>query len=97
RDIAATTLERPLASGPYRVKDFSPGRNINYERVKDYWGKDLSVNVGTNNFDEIRFEYFRDSTVALEAFKGDQIDFRLENSALFWNTRYDFPARNEKR
>jgi microcin C transport system substrate-binding protein len=97
RDIAATTLERPLASGPYRIKDFSPGRNITYERVKDYWGKDLNVNVGTNNFDEIRFEYFRDSTVALEAFKGDQIDFRLENSALFWNSRYDFPARNEKR
>ena len=97
RDIAASTLERPLASGPYRIKDFSPGRNITYERVKDYWGKDLNVNVGTNNFDEIRFEYFRDSTVALEAFKGDQIDFRLENSALFWATRYDFPARNEKR
>ena len=97
RDIAATTLEPPLAGGPYRIKDFSPGRNITYERVKDYWGKDLNVNVGTNNFDEIRFEYFRDSTVALEAFKGDQIDFRLENSALFWATRYDFPARNEKR
>jgi microcin C transport system substrate-binding protein len=97
RDIAATTLEPPLASGPYRLKDFSPGRNVTYERVKDYWGKDLNVNVGTNNFDEIRIEYFRDSTVALEAFKGDQIDFRLENSALFWATRYDFPARNEKR
>ena len=97
RDIAASTLERPLASGPYRIKDFSPGRNITYERVKDYWGKDLNVNVGINNFDEIRFDYFRDSTVALEAFKGDQIDFRLENSALFWATRYDFPARNEKR
>ncbi|HEY7300482.1 MAG TPA: extracellular solute-binding protein [Xanthobacteraceae bacterium] len=97
RDVAATTLEPPLGSGPYRVKDFSPGRNVTFERVKDYWGRDLNVNVGSNNFDEIRFEYFRDSTVALEAFKGDQIDFRLENSALFWNTRYDFPARNEKR
>ena len=97
RDVGATTLEPPLGGGPYRIKDFSPGRNITYERVKDYWGKDLNVNVGTNNFDEIRFEYFRDSTVALEAFKGDQIDFRLENSALFWATRYDFPARNEKR
>jgi microcin C transport system substrate-binding protein len=97
RDIAATTLELPLGSGPYRIKDFSPGRNVTYERVKDYWGKDLNVNVGTNNFDVIRIEYFRDSTVALEAFKGDQIDFRLENSALFWNTRYDFPARSEKR
>jgi microcin C transport system substrate-binding protein len=97
RDIAATTLEPPLASGPYRIKDFSAGRNVTFERVKDYWGKDLNVNVGINNFDEIRFDYFRDNTVALEAFKGDQIDFRLENSALNWATRYDFPARNEKR
>jgi microcin C transport system substrate-binding protein len=97
RDIAATTLEPPLASGPYRIKDFSPGRNVTFERVKNYWGKDLNVSVGINNFDEIRFEYFRDTTVALEAFKGDQIDFRLENSSLNWNTRYDFPARTEKR
>jgi microcin C transport system substrate-binding protein len=97
RDIGATSLEKPLGCGPYRVKDFTPGRSIVYERVKDYWGKDLNVNVGRDNFDEVRFEYFRDSTVALEAFKGDQIDFRTENSALFWATRYDFPARSEGR
>jgi microcin C transport system substrate-binding protein len=97
RDITATTLEPPLGSGPYRTKDFIAGRTIIYERVKDYWGKDLNVSTGINNFDEIRFDYFRDSTVELEAFKGDQIDFRLENSALNWATRYDFPARTEKR
>ncbi len=88
---------RRSASGPYRVKSFIAGRTVVYERVKDYWGKDLNVNVGRDNFDEIRFEYFRDITVALEAFKGDAIDWRTENSALNWATRYDFPARTEKR
>ena len=97
RDIGATTLEPPLGSGAYRIKDFVAGRTIVYERVKDYWGKDLNVNIGRDNFDELRFEYFRDTTVALEAFKGDQIDWRIENSALNWATRYDFPARTEKR
>ena len=97
RDIGATTLEPPLGSGPYRLKEFVAGRTAVYERVKDYWGKDLNVNIGRDNFDEIRYEYFRDSTVELEAFKGDQIDFRLENSALFWATRYDFPAVKEGR
>jgi microcin C transport system substrate-binding protein len=97
RDIAATTLEPPLGSGAYRIKSFEPGRNIVYERVKDYWGAKLPVSVGRDNFDEQRFEYFRDSTVALEAFKGDQIDFRTENSAKNWATAYDFPAVRDKR
>jgi microcin C transport system substrate-binding protein len=97
RDIGATRLEAPLGSGPYRVKSFVAGRTVVYERVDDYWGKDLNVNVGRDNFNEVRFEYFRDVTVALEAFKGDNIDWRTENSALNWATRYDFPARNEKR
>lgn len=97
RDIAATTLEPPLASGPYRIKEFTPGRTIVYERVVDYWGKDLNVSVGTNNFAQIRFEYFRDSTVALEAFKGDQIDWRTETSAKDWATSYDFPAIRDKK
>ena len=65
--------------------------------MKDYWGKDLNVNVGRDNFDEIRYEYFRDSTVALEAFKADQVDWRTENSAKDWATAYDFPAVREKR
>lgn len=97
RDIGATTLEPPLGSGPYRIKEFVAGRTVVYERVKDYWGKNLNVNVGRDNFDELKYEYFRDATVALEAFKGDQIDWRTENSALFWATRYDFPARQEGR
>lgn len=97
RDIGQTRLEAPLGCGPYRVKSFSAGRTVAYERVKDYWGRDLNVNIGRDNFDEIRFEYFRDGTVALEAFKGDAIDWRTENSALNWATRYDFPARTEKR
>jgi microcin C transport system substrate-binding protein len=97
RDIGQTRLEAPLGCGPYRVKSFTAGRTVIYERVPDYWGKDLNVNVGRNNFDEIRYEYFRDSTIALEAFKGGSIDWRTENSALNWATRYDFPARNEKR
>ena len=97
RDVAATTLEPPLGSGAYRIKEFVAGRTIVYERVKDYWGKDLNVNIGRDNFDEIRFEYFRDSTVALEAFKGDQVDWRTENSAKNWATAYDFPAVKDKR
>ena len=97
RDIGATTLEPPLGSGAYRIKDFSPGRNIIYERVKAYWGKSLNVSVGRDNFDELRFEYFRDTTVALEAFKADTVDWRTENSAKNWATAYDFPAVTDKR
>jgi microcin C transport system substrate-binding protein len=97
RDIANTTLEPPLGNGAYRIKEFVPGRSIVYERVKDYWGKDLPVNIGRDNFDEIRYEYYRDTLVALEAFKADQIDYRNENSAKNWATAYDFPAVNEKR
>jgi len=97
RDVTQTTLEPPLGSGPYRLKEFSPGHTIIYEKVVDYWGKDLNVNVGANNFAQIRYEYFRDSTVGLEAFKGDQVDWRTENSAKNWATAYDFPAAREKK
>lgn len=97
RDIGATTLEPPISSGPYKIKNFVPGRTIVLERVKDYWGNGININVGRNNFDELRYEYFRDSTVALEAFKGDQIDWRSENSAKNWATAYDFPAVTDKR
>jgi microcin C transport system substrate-binding protein len=97
RDVSATTLEPPLASGPYRVKAFEPGRTIVYERVKDYWGKDLPVRVGTANFDEIRYVYFRDATVAFEAFKADQLDWRTQDSAQQWVTGYNFPAVLAKR
>lgn len=97
RDIGATTLEKPLGSGPYRIKDFVAGRSVTLERVKDYWGANLPVRVGQNNFDELRFEFFRDNIVALEAFKADQADWIVENSAKQWATAYDFPAVAEKR
>ena len=97
RDIGATTLEPPLGSGAYRIKEFSAGRSIVYERVKDYWGSNVNVNIGRDNFDELRFEYFRDATVAIEAFKTNTVDWRTENSAKNWATAYDFAAVNEKR
>jgi microcin C transport system substrate-binding protein len=97
RNVVNTTLEPPVGSGAYRVKQFQPGRSIVYERVKDYWGKDLPVKVGRDNFDELRYEYYRDSEVEFEAFKADQIDFREEGSAKDWATAYAFPAVADKR
>ncbi len=92
RDPLKTTLEPPLGSGAYRIKDVKPGRSIAYERVADYWGKDLPVTKGQWNFDEIRFEYFRDETVAFESFKAGNLDYRQETSAKTWATAYDFAA-----
>jgi microcin C transport system substrate-binding protein len=97
RDVSQTTLEMPLGSGAYRLKSFQPGRTAVYERVPDYWARDLNVNRGTNNFDEIRYDYYRDSAVLLEAFKGDQYDWRTENIARNWATAYDIPAVREGR
>lgn len=97
RDIGATTLEPPLGSGPYKIKEFVAGRSIKLERVKDYWGANVPSQIGTNNFDELRFEFFRDNLVALEAFKADQADWIAENSAKQWATAYDFPAVADKR
>jgi microcin C transport system substrate-binding protein len=95
RDVTQTTLEPPLGSGPYKVKLVQPGRTIVYEKVPDYWGKDLNVNIGTNNFDELRYDYYRDSDVALQAFKAGDVDWRTENIAKNWATAYDFPAVRE--
>jgi microcin C transport system substrate-binding protein len=97
RDITATTLEIPLGSGPYRIKEFDAGRSLVLERVADYWGNEFPHNIGQNNFDQIRYEFFRDDTVAREAFKADQLDWILERSAKEWSTAYDFPAVREKR
>ncbi len=97
RDITQTTLEPPLGSGPYRLKGFDASRTASYERVADYWGRDLPVNRGRHNLGEIRYEYFRDATVLLEAFKGDRFDYRTENVARQWATGYDFPAAREGR
>jgi microcin C transport system substrate-binding protein len=92
RDPMKTTLEAPLGSGPYRIKDVQPGRSITYQRVADYWGKDLPVNKGQWNYDEIRFDYYRDETVAFESFKAGNLDYWQETSAKNWATAYDFPA-----
>lgn len=92
KEFQATTLTPPLGSGPYRIGSFDPGRNISYERVPDYWGKDLPVNVGRNNFGTMAYEYYRDASVALQAFRGGLYDFRLENVAKTWATGYDFEA-----
>jgi microcin C transport system substrate-binding protein len=97
REVGATTLEPPLGNGAYRIKEFVAGRTVVYERVADYWGKDINVNIGRDNFSEVRYEYFRDSTVAIEAFKADHVDWRSENTAKNWATAYDFPAVREKR
>jgi microcin C transport system substrate-binding protein len=94
-DFEKTTLESPLGSGPYRVESVDAGRSIVYRRVKDYWGAKLPVRVGHHNFDTIRYDYYRDSTVALEAFKAGQYDFRQENSAKNWATGYTIPALNQ--
>jgi microcin C transport system substrate-binding protein len=92
RDFEKTTLEPPLGSGPYRVEALDPGRSITYRRVKDYWGAKLPVNVGRDNFDSLRYDYYRDSTVAIEALKGGEYDFRVENVAKNWATAYATPA-----
>ncbi|PPR30350.1 MAG: Oligopeptide-binding protein AppA [Alphaproteobacteria bacterium MarineAlpha6_Bin6] len=85
-------LESPIGSGPYRVKNFKAGRTIEFEKVDNYWGKDLAVNKGKFNFKEIIIEYFRDATVALEAFKSGDYDFRQENQAKRWANAYNFSA-----
>jgi microcin C transport system substrate-binding protein len=91
RPFEETTLEPPLASGPYRVEAVEPGRAITYRRVADYWGADLAVNRGRHNFETIRFDYYRDGTVAVEAFKAHAFDFWQENTAKVWATAYSGP------
>ena len=92
RDFAATTLDVPVGSGPYRIERFEPGRFIVYQRDANYWGKDLPVNRGLHNIDRLRYDYYRDVTVALEALKAGFYDLRVENVAKQWATGYDFPA-----
>jgi microcin C transport system substrate-binding protein len=93
KDFEKTTLDIPLGSGPYKIDTFEAGRFIALRRVPEYWGAKLAVNVGQNNYDVIRYEYFRDRTVSLEAFKAGAYDLRVENQASAWATRYDSPAR----
>ena len=92
-----TTLDPPLGSGPYVVDSLAQGRTITYRRNPDYWAKDLPVNRGRWNFDKIRFEYFRDRTAGMEAFKAGAYDFREEFTSKVWATEYDFPAVHDGR
>ena len=92
REFDKTTLEPPLGSGPYKVQSVEPGRSISYARVEDYWGEDIPVNRGQNNFDLIIYDYYRDADVAIEALKAGAFDIRAENSAKNWATAYDIPA-----
>ena len=92
RIFTKTTLKPPLGSGPYKIKSFEPGRFVVIERVKNYWGENLPVHKGSYNFDTIRFDYYRDQTIALEAFKAGEYDYRSENSSKAWATAYKFKA-----
>ena len=92
RDIAKTTVEPPLGSGPYKLTYVETGRVLEYERQADYWGRDLPVNTGRHNFDIVKFDYFADEGVMLEAHKGHVFDVREEGVSKNWATQYEFPA-----
>ena len=97
RPFDETTLEAPLGCGPYKVGRFDAGRYIEYDRVKDWWGSDLPVARGTNNFDTVRYEYYRDRDVAFEGFTAKSYLFKEEFTSRIWATRYDFPAIRDGR
>jgi microcin C transport system substrate-binding protein len=97
RDFTAPTLDAPLGSGAYKVKTFEQGRFIEYARDPGYWGAKLPVNLGQNNFDRLRYEYYRERQVAFEAFKAGAINYHEEYTSRFWATSYDFPAVKEGR
>ena len=90
-DFGKATLDIPVGNGPYSVKSFQPGRSVTLERNKDYWANDLPINIGRYNFDQITYEYYKDNTVALEAFKAGEFDFRVERTARNWANSYNGP------
>lgn len=92
-----SSLKPPLGSGPYRIGDFKQGSFVSFRRRPDYWAKDLAVMRGRFNFDEIRYEYFRDRTAALESFKAGDYDLREEFTARDWATAYDIPQVRDGR
>lgn len=92
RDFTASLMEPPVSNGPYKITSIDPGNKITYERDPDYWAKDLFINKGQYNFDKMVFDYFRDDTVAFEAFKAGAFDMRRERDAGKWATAYNFPA-----
>jgi len=95
RNFSETTLDKPISSGPYVISEAIPGRSITFHQNKNYWGKNLPVNNGRFNFDFINFTYYRDDSVALEAFKAGDYDYRRELNAARWATQYSFPAINK--
>ena len=95
RNFSETTLDKPISSGPYVISEASPGRSITFQQNKNYWGKNLPVNNGRFNFETINFTYYRDDSVALEAFKAGDYDYRQELNAARWATQYSFPAINK--
>ncbi|MEM8555142.1 MAG: extracellular solute-binding protein [Pseudomonadota bacterium] len=92
RDFTESSLEPPMGSGPYTLKEVTPGRSVSYARRDDYWAQDLPINVGKNNFDTLTFEYFSDYTTAFEAFKAGAYLYREEFLSKLWATGYEFPA-----
>lgn len=97
RDFSKPTLDPPVGSGPYRIGEFEAGRRITYVRDKNYWGAKLPVMRGRYNFDRIRIDYYRDTTVLREALKSGRIDYRQENQAKAWATAYEIPALKDKK
>ncbi|MBO6891808.1 MAG: ABC transporter substrate-binding protein [Roseibium sp.] len=96
-DFKQSTLTAPLSSGPYKVGDYAVGRYVEYNRVADYWGKDLPVVVGQRNFDILRIDFYRDYQVGFEAFKKGEVTYREEFSSKIWATEYNFPAVEDQR
>ncbi len=92
-----TSLAAPIGSGPYRVSDVKPGSSVTLTRNPDYWGKDINVNRGLWNFDQVRLDYYRDNNAAFEAFSRGLVDFRLETEPSRWSSGYDFPAARDGR
>ena len=95
RDITQTTLTPPPGNGPYRVARAEQARFLRYERVPDYWGRRLGIHRGRHNFDQIRYDYYRDATVAREALRKGLVDFRIESDPRYWKHGYDIPARHK--
>ena len=92
RDFTKPLTDAPIGSGPYRITNFELGRSVTFTRDPNWWAANLPTGRGTNNFDTVRYEYFRDLTVAMEAFKAGKVDIRSENISKNWATAYDFPA-----
>lgn len=95
KDFKKPSLDLPLGSGPYKITSLDAGRKITYQRVENYWGKDLNVNLGRHNFNQLVYDYYRDATVALEAFKAGQLNFRYENVARNWAKGYSGSRLNQ--